>query len=75
MLEYLTYLLVVLLKINLREVLIMKVKITCSYKNCNECMNCNYKDCLLLTDKEKELIHKEILLLKGINSKKIFSYV
>lgn len=53
----------------------MKVKITCSYKNCNECMNCSYKDCLLLTDKEKELIHKEILLLKGINSKKIFSYV
>ena len=53
----------------------MRVKITCLYKNCNECMNCNYKDCLLLTDKEKELIHKEILLLKGINSKKIFSYV
>ena len=26
-------------------------------------------------EKEKELIHKEILLLKGINSKKIFSYV
>ena len=75
MLEYLTYLLVVLLRINYREVLIMRVKITCSYKNCNECMNCSYKDCLLLTDKEKELIHKEILLLKGINSKKIFSYV
>ena len=74
MIQILTMLMVIRYS-NYREVLIMRVKITCSYKNCNECMNCNYKDCLLLTDKEKELIHKEILLLKGINSKKIFSYV